>query len=116
MSRIRNITTALAAVLLTAPAFAYDIQTPGNDTKLSVYGYVYALGNYFIDQQQVGVGAISAQNMSVKPDGNYLFSVQPSRYGFASTYWVACGSVILALALGVTLPRATAAPAEEEAF
>jgi hypothetical protein len=85
MSRIRNITTALAAVLLTAPAFAYDIQTPGNDTKLSVYGYVYALGNYFIDQQQVGVGAISAQNMSVKPDGNYLFSVQPSRYGFAST-------------------------------
>jgi len=93
MSRIRNITTALAAVLLTSPAFAYDIQTPGNDTKLSVYGFVYALGNYYANARQGGgVGSIQVSGSSqtlttdnVNPDQNVLFSVQPTRFGTSAT-------------------------------
>jgi hypothetical protein len=87
MSRFRNLTTALAAVLLTAPAFAYDIQTPGNDTKLSVYGFVYALTNYTTTgSSQFGTQDLVATNFdaSARDSQNILFGIQPSRYGFAS--------------------------------
>jgi hypothetical protein len=87
MSRFRNLTTALAAVLLTAPAFAYDIQTPGNDTKLSVYGFVYALTNYYTTgSSQNGTQDLVATGFdaSAKDSQNILFGIQPSRYGFAS--------------------------------
>ncbi|MDR3672880.1 MAG: DcaP family trimeric outer membrane transporter [Holophaga sp.] len=95
MSRLRNVTTALAAVLLTAPAaMAYDIQMPGNDTKLSVYGFVYALTEYYttgasetnssylMDKGSSNMGNVL--NQTKTPGNNLLMSVQPSRYGFAS--------------------------------
>jgi hypothetical protein len=97
MSRIRNITTALAAVLLTAPAFAYDIQMPGNDTKLSVYGFVYALANENIIgatqtgtsdliYQGAGGGLSTSSNFTVNahPSNNFIMNTSPSRYGWAT--------------------------------
>ncbi|MDR3672867.1 MAG: DcaP family trimeric outer membrane transporter [Holophaga sp.] len=92
MSRLRNVTTALAAVLLTAPAaMAYDIQMPGNDTKLSVYGFVYAIDEFYTtgasgtntSYLNPGQGNITTQTAS--GPNNTVFSVQPSRYGFTST-------------------------------
>jgi hypothetical protein len=98
MSRLRNITTALAAVLLTAPAFAYDIQMPGNDTKLSIYGFVYALANEnLVGATQTGTsdliyqgaagGLSTSSNFTdnAKAPNNFLMNTSPSRYGFAST-------------------------------
>lgn len=88
MSRSRNLTTALAAVLLTAPAFAYDIQTPGNDTKLSVYGFVYAMTNYTTtgSSQQIPQGDLNMLgfDQSAHDSNNVVMGVEPSRFGFAS--------------------------------
>jgi hypothetical protein len=97
MSRTHNLTTALAALLLAAPASAYDLQTPGNDTKLSIYGFVYVLGQYFQGPAQNGVGSLqqglykNVLSQAGSPDQNILFSVQPSRFGVStltpSTEW-----------------------------
>jgi hypothetical protein len=88
MSRIRNITTALAAVLLTAPAFAYDLQTPGNDTKFSVYGFIYAQTNYTTTgssmQQPTMDSVMTSNDASAHDKGSFIWGVQPSRFGFAS--------------------------------
>jgi hypothetical protein len=88
MSRLRTITTALAAVLLVAPAFAYDIQTPGNDTKLSVYGFAYGLANYYVTGAGQGGSSDLAQlgttNQNTVDTKQVLLSTQASRYGFAA--------------------------------
>jgi len=96
MSRFRNITTALAAVLLTAPAFAYDIQTPGNDTKLSVYGFVYAetiytttgaalaqptMDLYHTYSTSAAWGPLDA---SQHDKGIFTMGIQASRFGVSS--------------------------------
>ena len=85
MSRFRNITTALVATALAVPAMAYDIQMPGNDTKLSVYGFVYALGQYYIDSaERGGTGSLVPGSTGAGETGVLEFSVLPSRFGFAS--------------------------------
>jgi len=85
MSRFRNITTALVATALAVPAMAYDIQMPGNDTKLSVYGFVYALGQYYGDvAERGGTGSLVPGSNGSAEQGVMEFSIKPSRWGFAS--------------------------------
>jgi hypothetical protein len=85
MSRFRNITTALVATALAVPAMAYDIQMPGNDTKLSVYGFVYALGQFYIDSaERGGTGSLVPGSTGAGETGVLEFSIKPSRWGFAS--------------------------------
>jgi MFS family permease len=67
------------------------------------------------DEQGGLFGVLSAMSGIGRILGPLVGTLTFARFGYASTYWVACGSVLMALALGVTLPRA-AAPAEEEAF
>ncbi len=102
MSRIRFATTALAALLLAAPAVhAVDLQSiPGTDTKLSVYGFVQPNYTYFVDAVQTGLYAPSLfYNAPVTgvggpgtgmldthglPSNNLQFQVKASRLGFAT--------------------------------
>jgi hypothetical protein len=90
MSRFRTITTALAAVLLTAPAaFAYDLQTPGNDTKLSVYGFIYAETIYTttgstLQQPTAALYMNLPFDASARDKGNFTMGIQASRWGIAS--------------------------------
>jgi hypothetical protein len=88
MSRIRTITTALAAILLTAPAFAYDLTTPGNKTQFSVYGFAYGLANFYTTgaSQPGGVDDLVFTGLpqNASDSGQVVFSTQASRYGFAA--------------------------------
>jgi hypothetical protein len=96
MSRYRNLTTALAAMLLVAPAVqAVDVTSVG-DTKLSVYGFVIANTTYYLDALQKdsyapslfynanggGAGGNSVLDTSNLPTGQFQFQVKPSRFGF----------------------------------
>ena len=95
MSRIRNLTTALAAALLcAAPSLhAVELQSAGSDTKLSVYGFVWGYANYFIDSRNgdepSGAGSMfyngEWNDQSGRPDKQLIFSTAPTRFGFAST-------------------------------
>jgi MFS family permease len=67
------------------------------------------------DEQGGLFGVLSAMSGIGRILGPLVGTLTFARFGYASTYWVACGSVLLALALGITLPRA-AAPVDEEAF
>lgn len=99
MSRFRNLTTALAAMLLVgAPTLrAADFQS--GDTKMSVYGFVWVYANYYVDaiQQQDGFagsmfynvpsylgGSASPMDTHANANNQFLFTVQPTRFGFAS--------------------------------
>jgi MFS family permease len=68
------------------------------------------------DEQGGLFGVLSAMSGIGRIIGPLVGTLTFARFGFASTYWVACGSVILALGLGVTLPRTAAVPVEEEVF
>jgi predicted MFS family arabinose efflux permease len=68
------------------------------------------------DEQGGLFGVLSAMSGIGRILGPLIGTLTFARFGYGSTYWVACGSVILALGLGVTLPRAAAPPVEEEAF
>jgi len=68
------------------------------------------------DEQGGLFGVISAMSGIGRILGPLIGTFTFARFGYASTYWVACGSVALALGLGLTLPRAAAAPVEDEAF
>jgi len=68
------------------------------------------------DEQGGLFGVISAMSGIGRILGPLVGTLTFARFGFASTYWVASGAVVLALALGVTLPRAAPVPAEEEVF
>ncbi|MGA2082180.1 MAG: DcaP family trimeric outer membrane transporter [Holophaga sp.] len=95
MSRIRNLTTALAAVLLVgAPSLrAADFQS--GDTKMSVYGFVWAQLNYWVDaipNNSEGETAWASSffysnwsNLAGQPNNQFEFARQPTRFGFAST-------------------------------
>ncbi len=98
MSRFRNITTALAAMLLVgAPTLsAADFQA--GDTKMSVYGFVITYAKYYINANDdiyggndAGSlfyntsGGLFATNWSGMPKGQFFIDAYPSRFGFAST-------------------------------
>lgn len=97
MSRIRNLTTALAAAMLcAAPSLhAVELQSAGSDTKLSVYGFVWANANYYMDYYDNGGNAGSlfyntdgttfGTDFSGVPNNQYDFSRFPTRFGFASS-------------------------------
>jgi hypothetical protein len=102
MSRIRFATTALAAMLLVAPAMqAVDLQSiPGTDTKLSVYGFIQPNFTYFFNANQGGTyapslfyavpadGGFPAGSSPLDthraPQDNYQFQVKASRLGFST--------------------------------
>jgi hypothetical protein len=101
MSHSRNLVTALAAMLLAVPALhAVDVTSVG-DTKLGVYGFVHAVGTYFVDATQGSAyqgslfynapdanGGAAGQTMLDThnlPTGNFQMSVKPSRFGITST-------------------------------
>lgn len=98
MSRFRNITTALAAMLLVgAPTLsAADFQS--GDTKMSLYGFVISYAKYYVNGNDdiyggndAGSmfyntsGGLLATNWSGIPTGGYYFDFYPTRFGFAST-------------------------------
>lgn len=103
MSRFRNLTTAIAALMVAAPSLhAVELQSvAGTDTKLSVYGFVWVYANYYVDaiQNQSGYigslfynnpaysGSITATPLDThgKADKQFLFALQPTRFGFASS-------------------------------
>jgi DHA1 family tetracycline resistance protein-like MFS transporter len=68
------------------------------------------------DEQGGLFGVINAMSGIGRIVGPLVGTFAFARFGFASAYWAACGSVALALGLGLTLPRAAAPPREEEAF
>jgi len=98
MSRSRFALTALAAMLLAAaPSLqAVDLQSiPGTDTKLQVYGFVMAYGNYFANGYEGPSNTASSMfyagqapaimNQSGNATQNFAFNISPTRFGFAST-------------------------------
>jgi hypothetical protein len=99
MSRSKNLLSALAALLLVAPALhAVDVTTSG-DTKLRVYGFVHVYANYFAngDQQVLGGSSRLASSMfyagygsnfadfSAAPTKTIRMNYAPTRLGFATT-------------------------------
>jgi hypothetical protein len=102
MSRFRNLTTALAALMLAATPSLHAVElqsVAGTDTKLSVYGFVWAYANYYVDAKQQqggyagslfynGVGlsgdSVSPLDTHTLPDKQLIMAVQPTRFGFAS--------------------------------
>jgi predicted MFS family arabinose efflux permease len=67
------------------------------------------------DEQGGLFGVLNAMSSIGRILGPMIGTLTFARFGYASTYWVAAGSMALALILGLTLSR-TAAPQEEEAF
>ena len=65
------------------------------------------------DEQGGLFGVLNATSGIGRIVGPLVGTFAFARFGYASPYWIACGSVILALGLGLTLPRASRAPAEE---
>jgi len=78
------ITSTLAALLLAAPAFAVDVPT-GTDTKLKVYGKVWATAEYFMNSSQ-GLHNDPYDSGQIKDargaDKQLLLSGRLSRFGF----------------------------------
>jgi hypothetical protein len=95
MSRINNLTTALAAALLcAAPSLhAVELQSAGSDTKLSVYGFVWGYANYFIDAvntgEPTGAGSLfyakDLGSQTPRANNQLQFSTEPTRFGFSSS-------------------------------
>jgi hypothetical protein len=109
MSRFRNLTTALAAALLVAAPSLHAVElqsVAGTDTKLNVYGFVWAYANYYIDADDnrytgtntgrgateyagslfyAAPGATGTTNFSGYPKGEFQINEYPTRFGFAST-------------------------------
>jgi hypothetical protein len=124
MSRIRFATTALAALLLAAPAVhAVDLQSvPGTDTKLSVYGFVQPNYTYFVDALQGSnyAGSLfynvpadggpgnSVLDTSNLPKNNLQFQVKASRLGFATvTPSASLGDITTKLEFDLNNPNGT---------
>jgi hypothetical protein len=101
MSRSRNLLSALAAMLLVAPALhAVDVTTVG-DTKLRVYGFVHLYANYFMDSDQQSLagnnrlassmfyvgynGPTAFSDFSKYPTQSFRMNYAPTRLGFATT-------------------------------
>jgi len=97
MSRSKNLLSALATLLLVAPALhAADVTTTG-DTKLRVYGFVHVYGYYYADADQntnsgsfgkLGAPSLFYTNLadqSGAPDKTIRMNYAPTRLGFAST-------------------------------
>jgi len=101
MSRIRNLSTTLAALMLAAgPSLgAIELQSiPGTDTRLSLNGFIYIYGNYYANavQQQFGYeGSLfynswgagsgssgSALDTHALADNQFLLTYQPTRFSF----------------------------------
>jgi MFS family permease len=67
------------------------------------------------DEQGGLFGVLNAMSGIGRILGPLIGTLTFARFGYASTYWVASGSVLLALVLGLTLPRGPARPAPETA-
>jgi MFS family permease len=65
------------------------------------------------DQQGSLFGVINAMSGIGRIVGPLVGTFVFARFGFAAAYWVASGTVVLALLLAATLPRAAAVPAQE---
>lgn len=78
------ITSTLAALLLAAPAMAMDVPT-GTDTKLKVYGKVWATAEYFLNASQ-GLHSDPYDTGQIKDargaDKQLLLSARLTRFGF----------------------------------
>ena len=100
MSRFRNLTTALAAALLVAAPSLHAVElqsVAGSDTKLNVYGFVWAYANYYVngnDSKYAGTyagslfynaGSTLNTDWHNIPTGQFYMDVAPTRFGFAST-------------------------------
>ena len=82
MNRIRFTTTALAAALLAAPAFAVDITPPNStSTRLSVTGFVQAFGTYYFNASQGLMGSIGTDDRS-NPSNQFTDTIRTSRLTF----------------------------------
>jgi len=68
------------------------------------------------DEQGGLFGVLNAMSGIGRIVGPLVGTLTFARFGYAAPYWVAAGSVALALALGITLPRTAALPVEEESF
>ena len=97
MSRISNLTTALAAALLVAAPSLKAADFQSGDTKMSVYGFVWAQLNYWVDAMPNGAAGSAAEpgyastlfyggwnDLSGQPGNQIEFSKAPTRFGFAS--------------------------------
>jgi MFS family permease len=67
------------------------------------------------DEQGGLFGVLNAMSGIGRILGPLIGTLTFARFGYASTYWVASGSVLLALVLGLTLPRGPVRPAPETA-
>jgi len=65
------------------------------------------------DEQGGLFGVLSAMSGIGRIVGPMVGTLAFARFGYPTPYWVASGTVLLALALGLTLPRAAAAPVED---
>jgi len=68
------------------------------------------------DEQGGLFGVISAMSGVGRIVGPLVGTFVFARFGFAASYWVAAGTVALALVLAITLPRTDPVPAEEPAL
>jgi MFS family permease len=66
------------------------------------------------DEQGGLFGVLNATSGIGRILGPLIGTLAFARFGYAAPYWVACGSVVLALGLGLTLPRAGRAAVREE--
>jgi MFS family permease len=65
------------------------------------------------DEQGGLFGVINAMSGIGRIIGPLAGTFAFARFGYASAYWVACGSMTLALVIGATLPRTARVPVEE---
>jgi MFS family permease len=65
------------------------------------------------DEQGGLFGVLSAMSGIGRIIGPLVGTFMFARFGFASSYWVGCGAVALALVLAITLPRTAAVPEQE---
>lgn len=96
MSRFRNLTTALAAAMMVAAPSLHAADFQSGDTKMSVYGFVWAYANYFVDaNNNAFAGSAGGYAGSLwytgtpldthtYPGSQIVLAHQPTRFGFAS--------------------------------
>jgi hypothetical protein len=78
----------MMAALLALPAMAQDtpgyIAVPGTDTKIHVYGFVTAIGQYDLNQAVGFGGGVTGGFNASGATGQFYASAQGSRVGFAT--------------------------------
>ena len=95
MNRYRSSTPVLAALLLTAPAFADEVRKPagivlpGTDTQLKLYGFVQVFAQYYFNQFLYDNGTLiggssNPLNANSTPDKQFTMTPRSSRFGFRS--------------------------------